>query len=470
MKPILGNDQLLSDGRPCAVLLGEGTPRALDLLNILKTKYVKNIEIWVSGDAAFWNDVSQSWQGKKRYLEGEERISLTFPAPPFEMDLPRCLLSDISIIPVGMNTVFRNHVYQGAIHALMVLLEKDRRHELEITYPRDTLLELYHRFGPLTAILPQPDGRPFLIGDAWSMDLSAISKIPRLAGKKTGLLRGIKGCDERLNFENIECFVSRKSYPPTLSTYKIRFRQVTTGFQTFVRGVFLVSDAIRLRLKRLMGRQMIKASLDCGKSLMINHPLRFHPPIRELKRLIAEGVLGEIQRVDMALGHKTRGGVLLDLGCHLIDLTLWIFGSIQHVEAVSAYEKENGGNRDVLHSVNVVLETGLPLSIRLSGSDRLQSYSATRLENEITVTGSLATCKASFDNPTLVLHQSNTVTLCKNKGARLTLRGIDRFEGSWRFFVKACDQKTSLGVMLQQAAETIYWIEKVYQITRRVSI
>lgn len=233
--------------------------------------------------------------------------------------------------------------------------------------------------------------------------------------------------------------------------------------------------------------RMIQASLDCGKSLMINHPLRFHPPIRELKRLIAEGVLGEIQRVDMALGYKTMwssssnfyqdqqkavggGGVLLDLGCHLIDLTLWVFGSIQHVEAVSGYEKEKGGNRDVLHSVDIVLETGLPLSIRLSGSDRLRSYSADRLENEMTVTGSLATCKISFDSPTLVLHQSNTVALCKNKGARFTLRGIDRFEDSWRFFVKACDQKTSLGAMLQHAAETIYWIEKIYQITRRCSI
>ena len=217
--------------------------------------------------------------------------------------------------------------------------------------------------------------------------------------------------------------------------------------------------------------QMIKASQDFGKSLMINHSFRFHPPIRELKRLIAEGVLGEIQRVDMALGYKTTGGgVLMDLGCHLIDLTLWIFGPIQHVEAVSAYEKDSGGNRDVLHSVKVILKTGLSLSIRLSGSDRLQSYSADRLENEITVTGSLATCKASFDNPTLVLYQSNTVALCKNKGARFTLKGIDRFEGSWRFFVTACDQKTSLRAMLQHAAETIYWIEKIYQITRRHSI
>ena len=255
MKLILGNDQLLSDERiSCAVLLQEGTPGVLDLLKLLKTKYAKNIEIWVSGGAAFWNDVSKSWQGKKRYLEGEERISLTFPAPPFEMDLPRCLLSDISIIPVGMNTVFQNQYYRGAIHALMVLLEKDRRHELEVTHPNDTLLELYRRFGPLTAILPQPDGRPFLIGDARSMDLSAISKISGLAGKKMGFLRQIKGGDERLSFENIECFISRKSALPALSTTKIRFKQVTAGFQTFVRGVFFVSGAIRLRLKRLMGR------------------------------------------------------------------------------------------------------------------------------------------------------------------------------------------------------------------------
>ena len=218
------------------------------------------------------------------------------------------------------------------------------------------------------------------------------------------------------------------------------------------------------------GNRMIKASKDSGKSLMIHFPLRFHPPLVELRRLIADGVLGEIQHVDMALGQKTGGGALQDIGCHLIDLTLWMFGPIRHVESVSAYEKEGDDRRDVLHSVHTVLETGLPVSIRLSGSDRAGSYSATRLENEITVTGSLATCQASLDKPTLVLHQSSTVALTKNKGARLTLRGLDRFESSWRFFVNACNEKTALERMLQHAAETIYWIEKIYQITRRHSI
>ena len=70
-----------------------------------------------------------------------------------------------------------------------------------------------------------------------------------------------------------------------------------------------------------------------------NH--RFHPAMLKAKELIEDGMLGELFTIRGRYGHGGRvgydkewrakpeisgGGVLLDLGTHLIDLSLWYFG------------------------------------------------------------------------------------------------------------------------------------------------
>ncbi|HEY3298952.1 MAG TPA: Gfo/Idh/MocA family oxidoreductase [Armatimonadota bacterium] len=98
------------------------------------------------------------------------------------------------------------------------------------------------------------------------------------------------------------------------------------------------------------GAAMVEASRTSGKKLMVAYCWRWHPGARALKRFIDAGDLGEIyySRVHalrrrgipnwgvFTQKDKQGGGPLIDIGCHLLDLTLWLMG---HPKPVSASGK-----------------------------------------------------------------------------------------------------------------------------------
>ena len=68
-----------------------------------------------------------------------------------------------------------------------------------------------------------------------------------------------------------------------------------------------------------------------------SYTLRFEPLVRRLKELVDEGAVGAVDRIRMTYGNGTvrhwrgtwreaGGGVIEDLGCHLIDLCAWLHG------------------------------------------------------------------------------------------------------------------------------------------------
>jgi len=94
----------------------------------------------------------------------------------------------------------------------------------------------------------------------------------------------------------------------------------------------------------------------------VGYTLRHHPAIVRAKELIAEGLIGEPFYVRGRYGHGGRsgyekewrgsadlsgGGVLLDLGVHLIDLSPWFLGEFNPVMGfLSSYFWANGGVHD----------------------------------------------------------------------------------------------------------------------------
>ncbi len=88
-------------------------------------------------------------------------------------------------------------------------------------------------------------------------------------------------------------------------------------------------------------QQMLAASREAGKRIMINFSYRFDPKARALKSQVDSGALGEIYFARSAW-HRRRGlpgfggwfgqkelaggGPLIDLGVHRIDLALWLMG------------------------------------------------------------------------------------------------------------------------------------------------
>jgi predicted dehydrogenase len=105
------------------------------------------------------------------------------------------------------------------------------------------------------------------------------------------------------------------------------------------------------------GREITSSIQKHGVRLMIGYPFRFSPPFQALKARILSGELGEVQiaiATNISAGpfsHRTEnsiprpvpewwfkkeltgGGVLLDLGSHMINLTRWYLGKVSSVES-----------------------------------------------------------------------------------------------------------------------------------------
>jgi len=109
------------------------------------------------------------------------------------------------------------------------------------------------------------------------------------------------------------------------------------------------------------GRKIVSAAKKMGVKFMVGYPLRFTPEFVNLKSQMESGILGDIQLaygVNIGAGpffHRaestiprpvpewwlnkelTGGGVLVDLGCHMINLFCWFFGKVTGVKARLGY-------------------------------------------------------------------------------------------------------------------------------------
>jgi predicted dehydrogenase len=109
------------------------------------------------------------------------------------------------------------------------------------------------------------------------------------------------------------------------------------------------------------GKNIVLAARRNGVKFMVGYPLRFIPEFINLKKEVESGVLGDIQTVhavNVAAGpffHRAEsatprpvpewwlnkdlagGGVLMDLGSHMINLTRWFFGKVREIKAYLGY-------------------------------------------------------------------------------------------------------------------------------------
>lgn len=88
-------------------------------------------------------------------------------------------------------------------------------------------------------------------------------------------------------------------------------------------------------------RALVQAAADAGVPLTVFHNRRWDADIRTVAALIARGELGEVtqlvSRFDLdqpeTLEPGPTGGLLRDLGSHLVDQALWLLGPATHVHA-----------------------------------------------------------------------------------------------------------------------------------------
>jgi len=116
---------------------------------------------------------------------------------------------------------------------------------------------------------------------------------------------------------------------------------------------------------------MISTAKEHGVKLMIGLNQRFIPAHRAAKSIIDSNILGQINSVRAAFGHPgpefwtpshqwffdrkmSRGGVLMDLGTHKIDLVKWLVG--KDIVGVTALTRTREKNISVEDNATCLLE------------------------------------------------------------------------------------------------------------------
>jgi len=115
-----------------------------------------------------------------------------------------------------------------------------------------------------------------------------------------------------------------------------------------------------LALSAAQAGRIAQATRQSGRKLMVCLSNRFRPDMRRLKRLIDEGLLGDLyyaravwlRRAGIPAGNPwftdrdlSGGGVLIDLGVHMLDLALWYMGYPKPVSVVGATYAQFGPRR-----------------------------------------------------------------------------------------------------------------------------
>jgi len=131
-------------------------------------------------------------------------------------------------------------------------------------------------------------------------------------------------------------------------------------------------------------RALVDLASARGVPLALNNTRRLFPTHREVARLIADGTLGAVRRIEFEDGDKfdwplaspalfgVRGGgrgILLDIGAHVVDLVCWWLGGLPEV---TRYEDDAMGGTEAW--VGVHLARGAATAdIRLSWLGKLKN-------------------------------------------------------------------------------------------------
>lgn len=115
-----------------------------------------------------------------------------------------------------------------------------------------------------------------------------------------------------------------------------------------------------LAIRAAEAEKMAAVAQQAGRKLMVCLNNRFRPDLRRLKRLVENGLLGDLyharvvwlRRAGIPVGNSwltnrtlSGGGVLIDLGVHMLDLALWLMGYPEPVSVSGATHAQFGPRR-----------------------------------------------------------------------------------------------------------------------------
>jgi predicted dehydrogenase len=161
------------------------------------------------------------------------------------------------------------------------------------------------------------------------------------------------------------------------------------------RGVHVIADK-PFAPTAAAGRDLVGAAEAAGVLLSVFHNRRWDTDITTLRGVLDSGKLGDIWRLDsrfdldqpQTLEAGPDGGLLRDLGSHLVDQALWLLGPARLVSANLDWVELSEGRTDAGFVITITHATGAHSHISASKLNRLES-------RELRVFGSLGSYVSS---------------------------------------------------------------------------
>lgn len=216
--------------------------------------------------------------------------------------------------------------------------------------------------------------------------------------------------------------------------------------------------------------RMLAAAEAGGARLMAAHCLRFSPNLALLHEMVSDGLLGRLERIEGGIGgayevsarrtefrrerRLSGGGVLVDLGVHLIDLAVWL---AETPPARVAYHATARDGWPVETDAEVAVEFGDGVTANIAASF------SRPLENTLTVRGTDGWAAASLYRPTELELFSTRARMCRRAGfQRLLLPDDSMYDRQIAHFCDALESGAPFLVGDDHVRRTLDVIERCY--------
>ena len=242
-----------------------------------------------------------------------------------------------------------------------------------------------------------------------------------------------------------------------------------------------------LALNGAEGAEMVAAGKAAGKQLQVGYNLRFGPGAQSVRRFLDDGKLGEIYHVRaQALrrrgipshGHftdkeKQGGGPLIDIGAHVLDLSLWLMDFPRPV-SVSGQTQTKFGHRENIIGLrgqwdraNFTVEDFAAGFVRFDSGATLvlESSFAANIAQDQFQTTLMGTEGGAFLD---LMNEANTRVYREESGtltdtSPVFLPQIHTHEAEIRAFVQALQDGTPVPVPGEQALVVTQILDALYQ-------
>lgn len=215
--------------------------------------------------------------------------------------------------------------------------------------------------------------------------------------------------------------------------------------------------------------------VDCAKrnsvKLAVSHIRRFYPSSQAMKKMIENRQLGDVVSFDCEEGisfawptvsgfffdkEKAGGGVLMDIGVHLLDLLMWWFDSEPNI---LTYEDDNLGGVEAFSKMKLGFHNGVDGSVRLSRLSQLRN--TYRIQCEI---GTIE--YDPFDMISFSIYDNESLTEKRQKTNRATKKSftfVDAVKSMLHDFCIAIRDDSAPMIKGTEGIKVLELIQKCYE-------